>query len=81
MLTFFVSSIINTLRGKSKKIINIRKLDNENKKDHTGKVTLKLLRQLFHHCPPRRLAAVTSWTHPFDAPPKVSFKSIVVIPV
>lgn len=34
----------------------MRKLDNENK-THKGKVMLKLLRQLFHHGPPRRFEA------------------------
>lgn len=58
MLTFFISSIINILGGKKlKKMINIRKLDNENEKNRTRKVTLKLLRRLFHHCPPPGLAA------------------------
>lgn len=59
----------------------MRNLDNENKKTHKVKVMRKLLRQLFHHGPPRGLEASDFMDAPFDAMPKVSLESVMVTPV
>ena len=65
LLTFLISSNHVHLGGKKKKkVINMRKLNNENKRIQNGEVALKLLGTCSITAHRGGLGPVTSWTRP-----------------